>query len=83
MKNFWLWIVKSSADPTRTSLTVKATLVALIPFLVGFAPLVGLTGEGVNQIVLNLSDLVGQILMVVASLTAVYGLIRKILNSFK
>ena len=69
------WFIKSSADPQKLSLTLKA--------LVGFAVLFGIDGavanEGVGHVVLFVTAL-GQI---VSAGFALYGFGRKIYLSVK
>ena len=69
------WFIKSSADPQKLSLTLKA--------LVGFAVLFGIDGsvanEGVGHVVLFVTAL-GQI---VSAGIALYGFGRKVYLSVK
>jgi hypothetical protein len=74
------WIAFSSTDPTKTSLTVKAFLTALVTYgtmLAGFGD-VKLPISQLNGIVDLIVQLVQAILMTVSIGIALYGAIRKI-----
>lgn len=68
------WLIKSSEDPTKLSLTCKAG----IPFVITIAAYFGLNLE-VN----DLEALIGSLVMLSTGATTTYGLIRKIRNTIK
>lgn len=90
MKNLWNWIVRSSADPKRVSLTVRASLLMLVPAAMsvisaacGFGLVcVGVDAPALNQIVESIAALLELILMLIAGVLFAVGLIRKIALTF-
>ena len=74
----WLFIIRSSADPKKVSLTVKSVGLTLIPYVAGFAPLLGLDVSGLPDLVGNVAELVGVVLTGLGLAGVGYGLVRKI-----
>ena len=74
----WLFIVRSSADPKKVSLTIKGVGLALIPYVAGFAPLIGLNVSGLPDLVGNVAELVGILLTGIGLVGVALGLFRKI-----
>lgn len=74
----WLFIIRSSADPKKVSLTIKGVGLALIPYVAGFAPLLGLDISGLPELVGNVAELVGVVLTGIGLVGVGYGLVRKI-----
>ena len=77
------WILRSSADPKKLSLTLKAGVPFLLIFFGWFGwgnDAVGpLLNEGIEQIV-NLIALVGA---GITGIQGVYGLVRKVIKTFR
>lgn len=83
-KKIIAWIVQSSEDPSQISLTLKGIIVTIIPWIV--------TITGVFHLLLSSAELSGigaQIVILVQSgLSTIgtgiflYGLIRKLINTF-
>lgn len=74
LKTAWLWLIKSSSDPQKMSLTVKSILVGVIPFLA----LVGVDTSHLPQGVDFLVGAVEQALIIVSAVTALIGFARKL-----
>lgn len=91
LQKVWTWLITSSADPARVSLTVRGALLALIPtilWLVSTACGFGIVCLGVdepflNQFVESLVALVQALLTAIAAVWVVWGMIRKIVNTAK
>lgn len=83
IKAMWNWLVKSSADPAKVSLTVKGILTGAIPAIIFIAPSLGLpiNSENIGSVTDLISAVVQYILGVIASLVTIYGLFRKIKNT--
>jgi len=74
MKNILNWLLKSSADANKTSLTVKGVLASLVPLLV----LTGLDEGSVNTLVEAIVQTIAQFGVVVTAGVTLYGFLRKI-----
>ena len=74
----WVFIVRSSADPKRVSLTIKSVGLALIPYIAGFAPLVGVNVSGLPSLVGNVAELAGVLLTGIGLVGVALGLFRKV-----
>jgi hypothetical protein len=76
IKTVWEWLVKSSADPNKISLTIKGALSTAIIVLGYF----GITGQqlDVTSIADNSAEVIVQIVAAVTTLTTLYGAARKI-----
>jgi len=80
LKTFWRWLVYSSADANKFSLTVKAVLIGALTFattLAGFAQ-VQLPTEQLTVLVDQLIFVLQTFIGLCAGITAVYGAIRKL-----
>lgn len=84
LKRFWNWLVKSSANPANTSLTVKGFLTGLIPLVLVVAPLVGvdLDANTLGSTVDDIKGVVEYALGSVGALLTAAGIIRKIYLTF-
>jgi fumarate reductase subunit D len=82
----WDFLVKSSADPTKYSLTVKGTLLAAVPVVMqvlGFACTFGqvcidMDADLLTAVAQSAGTLVFHILTVLGMGLAFYGLVRKV-----
>lgn len=80
MKNFFHWLLTSSADPSKLALTVKGGLGVVVTLVVALSPLFHLNigSDQLNAI----ADALVQVVTIAASLVSavafVVGLIRKI-----
>lgn len=81
VKKVWNWLVYSSADPTKISLTLKGA----IPFLVIFLGWKGVDQAVVQQFANEGVDLTVNIIILIVqlgtALTAFVGLVRKLRNT--
>ena len=83
------WVLVSSNDASKWSLTVKATLLGAIPFImqgVGITCGLNLVCPTVNadlltEVASTLSNLVYLVLSLIAGIGAAWGLVRKIANT--
>lgn len=83
------WVLVSSDDASRWSLTVKASLLGAIPFVMqGIGITCGLnlvcpnvSSDVLTEVALSLSNLVYLGLSLVAGIGAFYGLVRKVMNT--
>mgnify|MGYP001619359812 CR=1 FL=1 len=78
LKKIWKWLVYSSANKEKISLTIKGVGLALIPYVAGFAPLIGLNVSGLPDLVGNVAELVGVLLTGIGLVGVALGLFRKI-----
>jgi len=81
IKSLWSWIANSSVDEAKWSLTLKAGIPAVV-LIAGYFKL------GINELDLQtLADFAVKIpaefITLIATLSSVYGLIRKLINTFK
>jgi hypothetical protein len=80
----WNWLVFSSADPKRVSLTLRGFLVALATYttvLAGIAH-VQLPSDLITQLIEGVVSLVQQLLMLVSTAITIIGIVRKIAKTF-
>lgn len=78
MKKFLNWLVYSSVDPDKISMTVHGTLVAIIPILIFVAHTLGFQWTNDQATVL-----VNDITSSVAAALILYGGVRKILITIR
>lgn len=86
LKLLWRWVVKSSADPEKMSLTIKGLLVLLIPYILTSLDMVCAIGQyciSVDESFLkDTVDFIGQsaylILSFVGAAMTFWGAIRKV-----
>lgn len=79
--NILNWILKSSADPTKLSLTLKGVFGFGVSALAVFG--VGLSLDDVNGFADSLASVVANIGLLVSSAVTLVGFVRKIVNSFR
>lgn len=85
------WLLRSSADPRKTSLTVKAAMLGVLPAVlhfIGAACSYGLVCLGVDETTLNvIIETIGELtfwfLTAVSAVGFIYGLVRKLINTFQ
>lgn len=86
MSKFLNWLVKSSADAEKTSLTVKSFLIGLIPVAMKVVGLgctlaivcIDTNASELTNVASAIADIVFWVLSIVASLGIVYGFVRKV-----
>jgi hypothetical protein len=81
----WKWVVWSSADPAKTSLTIKALLVSGVTYLTvvfQFAN-INMGSFEMNVLIDGIVSFIQAILMVVSTATALFGLLRKSYKTIK
>ena len=80
LKKIWSWLVWSSKDPQKISLTLKAG----IPYLVIMMAWTGITPPDNNAIIYLIDSIVNAIVLLVQSVLAIvalYGSYRKVKTS--
>lgn len=80
------WILKSSSDPTRVSLTVKSSIVAVAAYASiasGLFGLPNLTPDAVKEVAESAGLFVGNALLVVSLASGAFGAGRKVYLSVK
>lgn len=85
LKKIFAWIVFSSQDPTKLSMTLKSFLVglvAVVSIVAGFGHF-SLPADQTGPIIDALIAAVQSILATVSAITFVYGLIRKLVITVK
>ncbi len=83
------WLVWSSANPQKLSLTVRGALLALVPTFLGIVSAacgfgvvcLGVDEQGLNQLVEGFVALVQAFFALIAAGVFLWGLIRKIVLS--
>lgn len=86
LKTIWTWIVRSSADPKKISLTIKAGFLAAAGYAVfaaGLFGLPGLTEASVSGVGESVAQFVEQAYVVGTGFVTLYGLVRKIALTVK
>lgn len=80
LKKIWQWLVKSSADAKKWSLTIKSILYAIIPTAVYFLGLVHIQigSDALTEVVNMIAELIVVIGGVITAISFTWGLIRKI-----
>lgn len=86
MSKFIAWVVLSSKDPRKISLSVKAALVAIIPFFMhavtvscGFGLVcLGVDSTHLQEVAEVTSDIIFWVFSIVSAIGFVYGFIRKL-----
>jgi len=86
IKRFYNWVVRSSADPKKTSLTIRAAGLALIPTAIsilstacGFGLVcLGVDAQGLNEVVETVASIIEAVLIVLSGLLFLAGFLRKL-----
>ncbi len=86
LERFFQWLVVSSQDPKRASLTIKAALIALVPITLhaidtacGLGVVcLGVDETGLNATIEQISAIVLGVTTLIALLGSAYGFVRKI-----
>lgn len=86
MKTIWNWLVVSSADPEKTSLTLKAAAVLTVPTILNTINLscgigiacFGVTSTDINSAVNAGVGVIEGVLYVFGGVAFLYGFVRKI-----
>jgi hypothetical protein len=83
MKKFIAWLIFSSKDPNKISLTIKATGATVATYIVFFAGLFHLNiGQSdLSSLIDALAQLAGLLLQAVTTVMAIVGFVRKIHTS--
>lgn len=83
IQKIWNWLVVSSADPSRISLTIKGIGVAIIPYLMIITNTSGVQigSTEITSLFDTLAMIVQNFLTIVSGIMFVYGLVRKIRNT--
>ncbi len=85
INRFITWLVTSSEDPLKVSLTLRAAFVVAGAWLLKASVTLcglglyclGLTEDTINQVVNLLTNITYGIAVIVGSMAALYGLVRK------
>lgn len=77
------WIMVSSKDPNKVSLTIRGILVGAITYIVFFAGVFHFNVDqgDLNSLAVQLSDIVQMTLTLVSAVATTVGLVRKIYRS--
>ena len=75
MRNFTDWLLRSSANPDKTSLTIKS----FVPFILTILPLLGVVSISENDLYL----LINGIVAILSGISLIYGFGRKVYYLFK
>lgn len=83
LKKFWAWLLLSSSDPEKASLTIKSFGAAAATYIIFFAGLFHKTvgADDLNVLTNNVANFMGIALTAVSSIGAVIGIVRKIFTS--
>ena len=77
MQKLIKWLVQSSVDPSKVSMTVRGALIGIVPVLLFFAGQFHLGWTEANVV-----DLIETITLIVSSFFIIVGMIRKIVLLF-
>ena len=85
MKNFWNWLVISSANPTKVSLTITGFVGTATSFLIATAPFThfAYSAAQIGTIGSDVAGIATALLGVVGAIAFAYGLLRKFINTVK
>ena len=77
------WLVSSSQDPARWSLTIKGILVGFVPVIMAVAGLanIDIGSDELSAIIDGVASLVQVLLALVATVMTAYGFARKLYNT--
>ena len=83
LQNFFKWIIQSSTDPTKVSLTVQSLLAGYVPIVLtiaGFFPSLHtvVSADSLTAAVHAIIAIINGFFMIVAGVMFVYGFVRKI-----
>lgn len=78
MNKFISWLVYSSENPENFSLTLKGAVATLLPVVLILASQLGFSLDGANAEALVLS-----VITIVTTAVSLFGLVRKLVNTFK
>jgi len=83
LKRVWAWLVLSSADPNKVSLTIKGALTGLVTMITISAGLAGvqLPSEGLTEAVDAIISFVQFSLLWLSSAVTAWGVFRKVWSS--
>lgn len=83
MKKIWAWIILSSKDPQSASLTVKSILTGGVVYVVFFTGLFhySVTASQLTQIIDEVGNVVGFVLMAISALATLVGFVRKLFTT--
>jgi len=76
--NAYNWLMKSSANPEKLSLTIKGILSAIVFVAVSFGANYTFTSFDVSAMAYDIANLISQIGVAVSALVAAFGFVRKI-----
>ncbi len=84
LNNIAQWVVVSSTDPSKVSLTIKGILVGTIPTIMFMLGLIHLNvgQEDLNVLIDSIAAIVQLVLSLIAVVMTTVGLIRKLINTF-
>lgn len=83
------WATRSSADPTKASMTVKYALLGIVPYIIqittaacGFGLVcLGVDADGFNAIVDVIADIVFWSFSIISGIGTLIGFVRKVYRS--
>lgn len=81
MKTFWSWLVTSSADPAKWSLTIKGFAGTAITIITMVAGLANIQVGDLTPVVDAVVSFVQAILLAVSSVAFIIGFVRKVWNT--
>lgn len=81
----WNWLVRSSANPQKVSLTITGFVGTIGSYLIATAPFThfAYTSAQVGVIGADAAGVATALLAVISSITFAYGLVRKFINTAK
>lgn len=83
MKKFWAWLLLSSSDPEKASLTIKSIGATVVTYGIFFAGLFhkNVNADDLNVLTNSVANFIGIVLIGISSVTAIVAAIRKIFKS--
>lgn len=82
MQKIWNWLVISSADSTKTSLSVKAFLTGAVTIITMIAGLSHIQVGDLTPIIDPIIQVIQSTLAVVASIAFLIGIVRKLVLTY-
>lgn len=85
MKKFFAWLILSSRDPKKVSLTIKAYLTATTTYILFFAGLfhISLGASDLAVLIDQIVKIISDILIVISAATTFWALLRKVMATIQ
>lgn len=85
MRKFWAWLLLSSKDPEKASLTIKSILSGVATYAIFFTGFFHITvgASDINNLIATIGTLTGTVLMLISAFSATWGAVTKIYHTIR